>query len=207
MVEMSREDIYYADGDAHVSTVMMSLALDGYLDEEEQHGFQRHLQHCQDCRDQWLVWRQLGDMLQVEPLFGPAPGFAVRVDQRIASRDRRRERLLGGLVLVGGTLLIWSLVVLGAALTSSVWLAANPGAQIQVLEFLGYVGQFIAVIVGNLTSLRDSVLGGGQALMGLALVSLALLAMAWLWVKLVAPSWTAAMGMNGAVTEFSRKQK
>jgi hypothetical protein len=207
MIEMSRDDIYYAEENAHVSTVMMSLALDGYLDAEEQHGFQHHLQQCQYCRDRWLLWRQLGDMLQVEPLLGPAPGFPARVSQRIAGHDRRRERLLGSLVLVGGTLLIWSLVVLGAALTSSVWLVANPGAQIQALEFLGYVGQFVAVIVGNLTSLRDSVLGGGPALVGLALVSLALLAMAWLWVKLVSPGWTAAMGVNGAVSEFSRKQE
>lgn len=207
MVEMSREDVYYADENAHISTVAMSLALDGYLDPQEQRDFYRHLQHCQECHDQWLMWRQLGDMLQVEPLLGPAPGFAARVTQRIASHDRRRERVLGGLVLVGGTLLIWSLVVLGAALTSSVWLAANPSAQIQALEFLGYVGQFVAVIVSNLTSLRDSVLGGVPALPALALFSLAFLATAWLWVKLVSPGWAGAIGVNGTVTGFGRRQE
>lgn len=206
MGETSYQDIHNVDWSAHVSTVMMSLALDGFLDEAERQAFHGHLQHCQNCHDRWLKWQQLGDMLQMEPLLGPAPGLVARVDQRIGAYDKRRERLLGGLVLVGGTVLIWSLLVLGAALAGSVWLAANPGAQVQALELLGYLGQFVAVVVANLTALRDSMLGGVSSVPVLVLFSLALLVTAWLWITLVSPGPARAVGMNGAATDFGREQ-
>jgi predicted anti-sigma-YlaC factor YlaD len=207
MMEMSQAHVRGADPGDHISTAMMSLALDGFLDGEELHAFHDHLQGCQECRDGWLVWQQLGEMLQVEPLLGPAPGFAARVDQRVADYGRRRERLLGGLVLVGGTALIWSLLVLGAALTSSVWFAANPGAQVRALEFLGYLGQFVAVVVGNLTALRDNMLGGVPVMTALVLFSMALLATAWLWIALVSPGRAEAVGVNGTVANLGREKE
>ena len=65
----------------------------------EQQEFDAHMNACEVCRGQWLTWRRISDVFQVEPFTAPAPGFMLRVDQAVQRDEKRRERLWGGLVL------------------------------------------------------------------------------------------------------------
>ena len=118
----------------HLSTEAMSLALDGLLDATEQQEFDAHLAACDICRAQWLKWRRISDVFRVEPFTAPASGFMLRVDQAVQRDEKRRERLWGGLVLVGGTLSIWTVLLMGLALTMTVGMTVFSGSQVDPLK-------------------------------------------------------------------------
>ncbi|MCS6844239.1 MAG: zf-HC2 domain-containing protein [Caldilineales bacterium] len=168
----------------------MSLALDALLSPPEQQAFHQHLASCAQCRSRWLTWQQLDRMLMAAPLVGPAPGFVARVDQRLRRRQASRERLLGGLVLIGGTLLVWTLVVLSAAVAVALWLATNPTAQLHLAELLGFVGQLVALAVGNLLALRSGLAASAAAPLVTLFLSVLLVALAFLWLRLIPPRQT-----------------
>lgn len=166
----------------HLSTESMSLALDGLLETTEQQDFDAHLSACEVCRGQWLTWRRISDVFQVEPFTAPAPGFMLRVDQAVQRDEKRRERLWGGLVLVGGTLSIWTVLLIGLALTLTVGKTVSAGVQIDPLAYLGLGGQAVAVLMQSLTTIRDGLLDmlpGPAVTIGLAAV-LAMLTLIWL---------------------------
>jgi len=166
----------------HLSTESMSLALDGLLESTEQEGFDAHLSECEICRAQWLKWRRISDVFQVEPFTAPAPGFMLRVDQAVQRDEKRRERLWGGLVLVGGTLSIWTVLLMGLALTMTAGMTVLTGVPLNLAEYLGLGGQAAAVLVQSLTTIRDGLLAtlpGPAVSIGLAAV-LAVLALIWL---------------------------
>lgn len=171
----------------HISTVALSLALDGLLTPEEQRAFDLHLHRCPSCRSRWLTWQQLDRMLSAAPLVGPAPGFARRVDQRLHRRQRRRERLLGSLVLVGGTLLAWTAVVVSTLLAVGAWLALNPTAQLHLGELIGVLGQLAGLAVSSLLAARQELVGSPALPVVTLLASMVLLGLAVLWLRLIPP--------------------
>lgn len=183
----------------HLSTESMSLALDGLLEATEQREFDAHLSACDMCHAQWLKWRRISDAFRVEPFTAPAPGFMLRVDQAVQRDERRRERLWGGLVLVGGTLSIWTVLLMGLALTLTVGMTAFTGAQVDPLRYLGLGGQAAAILVESLTTIRDGLLAmlpGPAVTVALAAV-LAVLALIWL--RLVrSPGRRSGVSGNGA---------
>lgn len=162
----------------------MSLALDGLLAENQQQAFDQHLAACESCRTRWLKWQRISDVLWIEPFAGPAQGFALRVDSLVQHEQRRRERMLGGLVLVGGTVSIWAVAALSVAITVVVGLTVSPAARWQIAEYFGFGSQAVAVVVRSATALRDGLLtmpGPGV----LAAVLCALLGLIALWAWLV----------------------
>lgn len=142
----------------HISAESMSLALDGLLGGAERLSFDEHLQTCSACRVDWTTWQDLARLFQEEPFVGPAPGFALRVNRHLSARRQKRERMLGSLVLVGGTLSVWSVLVAGVILAIAIWLVINPTARVQMLEMLAYAGQLLALAASNSLLLRDTLL-------------------------------------------------
>ena len=166
----------------HLSTESMSLALDGLLDATELQEFDAHLNACEVCRGEWLKWQRISDVFQVEPFTAPAPGFMLRVDQAVQRDEKRRERMWGGLVLVGGTLSIWTVLLMGLALTMTVGMTVFSGAQVDPLKYLGIGGEAAAVLVLSLATIRDGLLAmlpDPAVSIGIAAV-LAVLALIWL---------------------------
>ncbi len=160
----------------------MSLALDGLLAEGEQDAFDQHLAACEPCRTRWLKWQRISDALWVEPFAGAGQGFALRVDSLVQHEQRRRERMLGGLVLVGGTVSIWAVAALSVAITVIVGLAVAPGARWQVAEYFGFGSQAAAVVLRSATALRDSLLTmPGPGVLAAALCVLLGLIALWAW--------------------------
>lgn len=180
---------------SHISTVDMSLALDGLLDDHEQRTFDDHLQTCPECQSQWLRWQRVSMILEAEPFVGPAPGFVLRVDQTIQAERQRRERILGGLVVIGGTLSIWIVLLLGMVLSAVLWLLTTPDSQIVLAQFSNFAGQMLALLVGNLAGLRSSLFSLLPGPVWLLLIAAMLMVAAAAWLRL-AP--------NGAVRRQTR---
>lgn len=187
----------------HVSTDVMSLALDGLLDPKERHQFDEHLHGCEACRGHWTKWQHISNVMQVEPFVGPAPGFALRLNRRFNERQQRRERVLGGVVLIGGTLSIWTLLLLGLVLTTSVWLAVRPDARVEAIEYFGFGGQLVAVLVNNLSSLRDALFGLAPSPAVVIAVGCALAVAGLVWMKLVLFGGVSSHGFASNVTPSS----
>ncbi|MEA3338066.1 MAG: zf-HC2 domain-containing protein [Chloroflexota bacterium] len=174
-----------AEHTEHSSTIEMSLVLDGLLDVEETARFHDHLARCESCRSRWTKWQSIDHILEVEPFVGPASGFMFRVDERIGREQQRRERLLGGLVLVGGTFSLWSLVLIGFLATTAIWLYVNSEARLQIVEYLAYSSQLVALAAGNLDRIQDALLAlvPSSSVVAALLVAVALSVI--LWIRLV----------------------
>jgi anti-sigma factor RsiW len=135
-------------------TLMMSLALDGMLSPEEQGAFEAHLRTCPDCQARWTRWRQVDALLAAGPVLSPSPGFSARVLKRLRRRGQHQQRLLGGVLLLGGSLSVWGMVLLALVTAALLWTVSDPSVAIhgaQVLSHLLEYGQpFGVAVVGGL---------------------------------------------------------
>jgi anti-sigma factor RsiW len=178
----------------HDYSAMMSLALDGMLSPEEVIVLDQHLQACPACQVSWNKWQRIAHVLTVEPFAGPPQGFALGVDHALQHDEQRQERILAGLVLAGGTAAVLALLVLGTALTTALWMAISPDARLQLVETLGFAGQFATLAFQNLASIRDGVaalLPDPLLMLG---ICLGLMAVSAIWIRLVFYGARAANG-------------
>jgi anti-sigma factor RsiW len=166
-------------------TDLMSLSLDGMLSLEEQQHLDQHLSACPTCQVTWSKWQRISHVLTVQPFAGPPPGFAVRLDNALQRREQRHERVLAGWVLAGGTLTVLALIILGTALTTGLWMASAPAARVQLVETLGFAGQFGALVFQNLAAIRDGVAALLPDPVLMLVSALALITAAAIWVRLV----------------------
>lgn len=166
-------------------TDLMSLSLDGMLSLEEQQHLDQHLSACPICQVTWSKWQRISHVLTVQPFAGPPPGFAVRLDNALQRREQRHERVLAGWVLAGGTLTVLALIILGTALTTGLWMASAPAARVQLVETLGFAGQFGALVFQNLAAIRDGVAALLPDPILMLVSALALITAAAIWVRLV----------------------
>jgi len=128
-------------------SLMMSLSLDGMLPAHDQRVLEAHLAECARCRSEWERWQRVDALLAAEPLLSPGPGFAAGVLERVAQRGRRQRRLLGGALLVGGSLSVSGMVVLALAMACLLWVLSDPSVAIrgaQVLSQLLAAGGLLA---------------------------------------------------------------
>ncbi len=169
----------------HDYSEMMSLALDGMLSPDERSGLDQHLRDCPACEASWNKWQRIAHVLTVEPFAGPPQGFALRLDQALQRDEQRQERILAGLVLAGGTATVLALLVLGTALTTALWMAILPAARMQIVETLGFAGQFAELVFQNLASIRDGVVALLPDPVFMLGICLALMAISAIWVRLV----------------------
>jgi len=178
----------------HDNSALMSLALDGMLSADEASNLDQHLLACTACQASWNKWQRIAHVLTVEPFAGPPQGFALRLDHAMVRDEQRHERMLAGLVLAGGTTLVLALIVLGTALTTALWMAIAPPARVQLVETLGFAGQFAALVFQNLASIRDGVAALLPDPVIMLVVCLALMVISAVWVRLVFFGARAASG-------------
>ncbi|MFN2226425.1 MAG: zf-HC2 domain-containing protein [Anaerolineae bacterium] len=142
-------------------TEMMSLALDGLLDEVGRQRLQQHLDTCPACRAEWQAMQAVSTLFERSALVGPPLGFAVRVERRLESKQKKRRRTFGGvavltssLSLAGVTVAAVCLVVLG--IVAWQWLGDLQSVQVgmeaasQVASGMGLVGKGASLFLGDL---------------------------------------------------------
>ncbi|MFN2166530.1 MAG: anti-sigma factor family protein, partial [Anaerolineae bacterium] len=61
------EQTMQGNHDDHLSSEVMSLALDGLLSPGELREFDQHLHSCVACSVRWTKWQQISRLLEVEP--------------------------------------------------------------------------------------------------------------------------------------------
>jgi anti-sigma factor RsiW len=181
----------------HDYSELMSLALDGMLSPEEMIVLDQHLQACPACQASWNKWQRIARVLIVEPFAGPPQGFALRIDHALQHDEQRQERILAGLVVAGGTAAVLALMALGTALTTALWMAISPAARVQLVETLGFTGQFVALVFQNLASIRDGVVALLPDPVIMLGICLGLMAISAIWIRLVFYGARAANGKNG----------
>lgn len=119
----------------HISTEQMSLALDKRLAPPEQAALHEHLLLCSACRQEWDLWQGLSSRLEQAPRVSPAPGFAQRFEKRLQRQQAARHGLLGGVVLLTGSISLWSLLALVGLLLGASWVSAHPAWASSTVQF------------------------------------------------------------------------
>ena len=79
---------------------MMSLALDGLLDDADRGQFDGHLAQYPDLAALWAEWQNMHVRLDKLPHAEPAPGFVERFELRLAQQEALQQRRVLTLSLV-----------------------------------------------------------------------------------------------------------
>ncbi len=90
----------------------MSIALDGGVSDQEWDRLQAHIRMCQTCAQTWLALQQVDRLLRTAPLVEPSPDFARRAARVAVEAGRRRQRLVGGALLLVGS--VFMLLIMAA---------------------------------------------------------------------------------------------
>jgi anti-sigma factor RsiW len=165
---------------------LMSMALDGLLDADGERTLQKHVAICATCQAEWQAMQQVSTLFQQSEMIGPPLGFAIRVDRRLAEKEKTRRRTFGGLALLTSSLslagvTVAAVMMIAAGLLVWNWLGAGPslqqgaGAVSQVASGMGLVGK------GATLFLKDLLLRYGPPLLVLLGIGLAFLAGIWAW--------------------------
>jgi anti-sigma factor RsiW len=175
-------------------TEMMSLALDGQLDEGDQGRLQQHLEACPRCQAAWEAMQATAALFARSEMVGPPLGFAVRVERRLEAGQKKRRRAFGGvavltssLSLAGVTVAAICLLVLG--IVAWQWLSAAPSVQVgveaasQVAAGMGLVGKGASLLLGDL------LLRYGALLLFALGAGVAVLVGLWTWFFVRRPKW------------------
>ena len=162
-------------------TMLMSLALDEMLGDAERQRLEQHLQACPACHTEWEAMQAVSALLADSPMAGPPLGFAVRVERKLAEKDRKRRQTFGGLAVLTSSL---SLAGLTAAVICLIvvavlaWQGIGPlsslqeetSAVSQVATGMGLMGKGASLFLGDLLlrygSLLVFALGFGIVVLG-----------------------------------------
>jgi anti-sigma factor RsiW len=162
-------------------TVLMSLALDEMLGEEDRQRLEQHLQGCPSCRTEWEAMQAVSALLADSPMAGPPLGFAVRVERKLAEKDRKRRQTFGGLAVLTSSLSLAGLTVAVICLmvvAILAWQGVGPlsslqeetSAVSQVATGMGLMGKGASLFLGDLLlrygSLLVFALGFGIVVLG-----------------------------------------
>lgn len=143
-------------------TLLMSLALDGLLDEEEQKQFEADLTHYPALAEQWQLWQQLDAKLTNAPAAAPPPDFMQKFEMRMEGQRRRRNLWFG--VTIGLlTVLMWSSIVVGGVAVGA-YILDNQGVWLsQLLHNMAYLFNVVSAWVDALADTTNTVLSMPQA--------------------------------------------
>jgi len=167
-------------------TGLMSLALDGLLEDRDWQRLEQHLMTCAACRQEWEAMQQISTLFEASPLVGPSLGFATRVERRLGEQTRKRRRLFGGVALLTSSLslagvTVITLMVFGLGIAAWRWLDSAAAAEqetqavSQVVSGMGLLGRGASLFLGDL------LLQYGAPLVLVLGISLAVLVTMWVW--------------------------
>jgi anti-sigma factor RsiW len=128
---------------------MMSLALDGLLDEADRGRFEAYQAQYPALAAMWIEWQGLDRELEQMPHAEPAAGFVGRFEARLAQREAEQQRRVLAFSLVSVALVavvavaaaVWGFTVLtstqgpwlGEQIHNLVYLSATTGAWFNAL--------------------------------------------------------------------------
>ncbi len=140
---------------------LMSLALDGLLQEADLRRLHEHLATCPACRAEWQAMQQVSALFDQAAPVGPPLGFALRVDRRLEEKLRKRRRTFGGIAMLTGSLSLATVTVAAVGIIALgvlawSWLGMQPavqqgtGAVSQIASGVGLVGKGVSLFLRDL---------------------------------------------------------
>ena len=143
-------------------SMLMSLALDGLLDEEEQATFDIYLSSYPLLAREWQDWQMLDAQLQETPSAAPPADFLLNFDVRLLQQERRR-RLWLGFAFGAVTISLWLTVMIGLASLGAYVLLSQPACLTQFVHSLAYVYASVTNGVANIGATTGAILGTNEA--------------------------------------------
>jgi predicted anti-sigma-YlaC factor YlaD len=180
-------------------TALMSLALDGLLDAEDQLELQQHLVGCSACAAEYETMQQVSALFEEAPMVGPPLGFAVRVERRLEEKERKRRRLFGSVAIVTSSLSLAGVTVATVSLIIFGLLAFQGFGGLPTVEqsssILSLVASGIGIVgKGATLFLGDLLMRYGPPLLLLLGVGLAFLVGMWIWLFVKRPGQSQRNG-------------
>ena len=133
---------------------MMSMRLDGRLDNAEIALLEDHLTGCNACQAEWRKLQALDSLLVSAPMAQPPVRLRVQVMARLSRREQARRALIGGATLTLGTVAL-ALLALAPALLgllnatgiAPALIVGGPETVAQLMTFLGTIGRALLVLI------------------------------------------------------------
>ncbi len=137
--------------------LLMSLALDNLLDEQEACDLQRHLAACAPCDKQWQIWQNIDQQFLMPPEVVPTDDLVAQVNARIEATERRREFRVG-VLLAFLTVFIWTIGFAGVGTVIGFLVFNQIGALGDAFHSLTHLWTTVTVLFESI----------GRALVGLS---------------------------------------
>lgn len=128
MVDMMGNDEQFdTQQSAHDEALMlMSLALDGLLDSQDEARLCEIVTADSGLDETWQHWQRMNRLLVSTPRVQPEAGFALRFEQKL-DRQMHRARVRNAIIYTTAAMLVWALTVAGLAGIG--WLVVTSQAQ------------------------------------------------------------------------------
>ncbi len=125
-------------GEEHSETrLLMSLALDGLVDAQEEAEMRDHMARCPSCAATWSAMQGVHQRFVAAPAVDPVAGFVARFELRRLQQSRRRGLWMGGLVAIL-SLTLWGAILVGGVMLGGYLLNNPSGALPQIAYDLTY---------------------------------------------------------------------
>jgi hypothetical protein len=163
-------------------TLLMSLQLDGLLDEAEVGQFEEYVQRYPIFARQWREWQHLHGQLVAEPHVLPPVDFVSKVEQSLVQQSRRRQLWQGmalGLLIV----VLWGGLFATVAGLGALILVNDGGWLNDMIHQLAFLSSTLGYWLGTGRTMLDTLLGSPQALLICSLYITVAAILLSLWIR------------------------
>jgi predicted anti-sigma-YlaC factor YlaD len=136
---------------------MMSIRLDGRIDDADSALLDEHLAECEECQAEWQRVQAIDRLLSSAPMVQAPVRVRVQVMTRLERRDKARRALVGGTALTLGTVALAALAItpllLGLFNVTGIAPALIHGGPKTISHLAGYggtMGRTYLGVVGDL---------------------------------------------------------
>lgn len=170
------------DGAQGETLALMSLALDGLLDAEEEARLHARLAEDAALAETWRRWQRMDTLFQAVTRAEPAPGFAARFEAKLEERTRR-ERVRSGILYAVALVAVWTLALAAVLLLGRYVLTNQAEWSSAFLHQLTLYPSAALIWLRALRSTATAVLSTPQTVIMLAAYAVAAVAVLVGWLR------------------------
>ena len=143
-------------------SLLMSMALDGLLDSDEQAEFDSYLAAYPTLAEEWQDWQTLDMQLAATPAVQPPVDFMLNFEVCLLHHERRR-RLWWGMAFGSMAVVLWVAILVGVASLGAFVLFGQPAWLTQAVHSLAYISAGVGTWVTAVGTAFGSVMSTQQA--------------------------------------------
>ena len=178
-------------------SLLMSMALDGLMDEEDAARFEQIQLSYPALAQEWEAWQMLDSQLREMPPVMLPPSFMASFDLRLAQQERRR-RLWWGMGFGAMAVVLVASLLVGAAALGAFVMLRQPDWLTQVVHGAAFGYATVAQWFATVESAASVLVRSDQMRMLSVLYALTALAMLGGWVHFLRRTTRTAVGYPAA---------